>query len=712
MSQSPSLDGGSARPTVPIGAGVRASEATHTDAFHLVEREIAKVGRPDLGDPAWVLVVDAAQSLLDDGFKDFRVAAYLAFGWERTEGSVGLARGFELLSSFFREFWHTAHPPASKPKARAEVLRWFNERVALELSGRLRSCSPEMVQRLWEGSLAYRELARERLGADAPSFGAIDEAFAALPPELQPTADSSKEIAVDEERQHLGLLDPISAEDPAGTDPRLTDEFDRLGAEIAKVGGVATDAVDWTLVRGLSEKVMVLQAKDLRCLAYWAIARVREAGASGLFEGLSILRAFLEQFGDRLHPRRMRARVGALDWWGERLEKEAGLRPLIATPEQRAELLETLGAAEALLGDLEVASEGVGRIRGVLSTMRTKTTPSGQRKSEVEAANPGPNSRPAAPSTPVPSAPAASPPPGRLEPVAESLLEEAEGSARSGENARSLRLRRMAVWMRAPEVLDRRRRDCVGPDSQARSQLKQLETEERWDELLSSCEHQVVITPYWLDLTVWSIRAAREVLDESAVAALTGELRALITREPKLPKQLDRDGGVLARRETKAWISEELFPRSKETASTEAPASNEPSSSTVVAQNEEPLPVSIRALLDNGHVDEALRSASSWVGEVSGAAWFRRNLRLADALEACGAEQMAHPIFRMLERRSRSMTVAQWDPSLTSQCRRGYLVTKAKLRLLDPEDEELIDELVAYDPKMIASLHGVGSGTR
>ena len=100
--------------------------------------------------------------------------------------------------------------------------------------------------------------------------------------------------------------------------------------------------------------------------------------------------------------------------------------------------------------------------------------------------------------------------------------------------------------MTAPEVLAAKKHDCDTGAPQQRAELAALASAENWVELLRRCEVELEPTPFWLDLTYWTIKAAEHVLGKDAARTLKGELVALVMRHPDAARWL-RSQGTMAR---------------------------------------------------------------------------------------------------------------------------------------------------------------------
>ena len=118
---------------------------------------------------------------------------------------------------------------------------------------------------------------------------------------------------------------PISDDQPTGSDIRYEPEFEKLQAEIDKLSSPSADSkVDWGIVEKEAARILGERSKDLTVACYLSVALVCNRKIEGLDVGLEILKDLLEAYWDKLYPpkKRMRGRMGAINWWLERTETE------------------------------------------------------------------------------------------------------------------------------------------------------------------------------------------------------------------------------------------------------------------------------------------------------------------------------------------------------------------------------------------------------
>jgi len=321
------------------------------------------------------------------------------------------------------------------------------------------------------------------------------------------------------------------------------------------------------------------------------------------------------------------------------------------------------------------------------------------------------------PPTSVPPKPAAAPMVAAtegLEDIAQALLAEATARAAGGqEDAVTLRLRRLALWMNLPAALQSRKLDCDSGTPQQRNELAALANAGHWSELLARCEQEFLVMPFWFDLTYFAIKAAEQLLGKEAARSLKAELCALSLRHPQLLGAFDRKGQWLASKDVRDWVARELTPRPPTEVVIEAAPTNvespKPEPATPAKPAADPdhpeLPDEIQELMKARKFEDALAAGATWIAAANGRGRFARRLAIANACLLSGSPKLAYPLFRALEAQLRKATVVEWEPTLTIGCVRGYLASKMAVGIgLGAQDEHLVDELALLDPRAMTGL--------
>lgn len=107
-----------------------------------------------------------------------------------------------------------------------------------------------------------------------------------------------------------------------GGDPRAFKEFGQLRDEISKLTHPARPDVDWHNVEQLSLTLFRHNGVELQTLAWYTVARIRNAGLEGLAESTELLEALLTHHWSAIWPQQTHARVEILAWLSARLQQE------------------------------------------------------------------------------------------------------------------------------------------------------------------------------------------------------------------------------------------------------------------------------------------------------------------------------------------------------------------------------------------------------
>lgn len=348
-------------------------------------------------------------------------------------------------------------------------------------------------------------------------------------------------------------LVPIAGDQPVGEDPGYDDDFQRMREEVNKLS-----AADVTLVARLAEQLLKQRCKDVRIVSYYLWARTQGDGEAGFADGLELLAALLDRFGGQTLPARPNSRRMALEW----LASAKVLDGLSLFPEVvKAETQRTV-AALAWLEQIfaawpEAERPGLG---GLYAALGSRLAQSGG----VHALVPQ-NS--AAQSEPVLSS--AAPVPGKVQ-SGRDLLD-------SGKVLASYLRDQPQGWLAAHRLLTSLRWDTVHqlppqdangntrlapPRTEYRAQLKRLNLQQGWTELLDHAERMFAegVNHFWLDLQ-WHLCQALSRLGtpfDGWVELVKGDLRMLLERLPGLEQLHWNDGTPFADEATRNWIAQHI----------------------------------------------------------------------------------------------------------------------------------------------------------
>lgn len=150
---------------------------------------------------------------------------------------------------------------------------------------------------------------------------------------------------IDDAVKALGST-PVSAEAPAGASARYEPEFERIGAEVAKLESVNPSEVDWKAVVADATAILKSKSKDLLVAAYLCRGLFATDGYAGLAAGLGVMRDLAATFWEPLFPPRPRARAGAAEWIAAKVAPAVAARA--PAPGEAGAVTEAAAALDAL----------------------------------------------------------------------------------------------------------------------------------------------------------------------------------------------------------------------------------------------------------------------------------------------------------------------------------------------------------------------------
>lgn len=352
--------------------------------------------------------------------------------------------------------------------------------------------------------------------------------------------------------------EPISQDQPVGSDIRFEPLFEELQSEVGKLSSISgPGSVDWGKVIKLSSEILSEKSKDLLVASYLAVALIYNRQTEGLAIGLKIYQDLLETFWDRLYPAKMKGRTGAVEWW---IEKAEGALKQV---KQRT-----------LPGDqLNALKERLEKIEGFLSRSLEEPPSFRPLQDELETLSPPP-----------PEKPKEAPPPQaektlRQEPEAPIALttsQDAQKALNQGlqkireaanflhqenlSNPLPYRWSRIILWSNVealPPATNGQTR-IPPPPAQVKNVLSELTHRGDHEGLIKSAEGKLSQFIFWIDLNRFVSEGLANLGEkyEKAKEAVIEETAFLLHRLSGLEHLSFSDGTPLADSETKQWIKE------------------------------------------------------------------------------------------------------------------------------------------------------------
>lgn len=504
----------------------------------------------------------------------------------------------------------------------------------------------------------------------------------------------------------LAPLPDAEGHSGAGRDPGYEDAFFALKDEVAKLSGI-----DDALIVASCEQLTREVGKDLRVAGYYAFARLRQDGPAGFADGLELIAALIERFGEALLPARAEAKKGALEWLAT-----TRMLDLLANHHEFAPVdLERAIAALHLIVTRTGKWLLAARPDLLPLVARFQTSDGAARASEASSA--------AAASQ---SASGTAPPRAATSTVSSTrdLLEQTRTMARylrDQDNGYlpSSRLVRTIRWdtiHEAPPADAQMRTRLVPPRLELRQHLQRLVIQRQWHELLERVESTFLegVNHLWFDLQYFQHIA----LDHAGAPyegwreLLRADFALFLERLPGIERLAFNDGTPFANDTTLEWIERHAVVRDLEAGETIAPIPVSTASEDGAATHWPEIEAQARDVA----AAQGLEAAFAWLETLPGARSERQRflmrLVMARLAEHTSRADTAVPLLAELDATARSVTLIRWEPALAFEVK--YQLVKALKSRSHRKDvdksalarriEQLQGELVVLDPARTLTL--------
>jgi len=489
-------------------------------------------------------------------------------------------------------------------------------------------------------------------------------------------------------------LQPLAGEASVGRDPGYEDAFFALKDEASKLSDI-----DESLIVRSCEQLLKETGKDLRLAGYYAFARLRQDGSAGFADGLELVAALVDRFGEGVLPARAEAKKGALE--------------MLATT-RVMELLNSRGEFAPV--DLERALAALDVLVTLTSawpeTARPNLAPLISRFERKEGSD---SCEGAISAPPLPAM--ASPSTGPITSTRE-LLDQARTMAtwlHDQENGYlpSVRLVRSVRWDTLHEVPPSDAAShtrLTAPRSELRQQMKRLVLQKQWHELLERVEGTFMegVNHLWFDLQFFQ-HTALDHLGAPYSAwreLLRADFALFLERLPGIERLSFNDGTPFADDTTLEWIARHAVVRDLE-------AGEGMASLPVSADNEEESAgdwPEIEAQARDLASRDGIEAAFAWLEALPGMRTERhrylQRFVMARLADHAGRADTAIALLVELDTAAQSLPLMRWEPSLVFEVKSQLLrALKAASNRKDADKPvlarrigELQAELIRLDP--------------
>jgi type VI secretion system protein VasJ len=369
--------------------------------------------------------------------------------------------------------------------------------------------------------------------------------------------------------------EPIQQDQPAGLDVRYEPEFEQLQAEIDKLSvPTASGGTDWKKVSDLATAILAEKSKDLLVASYLAVSQVYIRQIEGLADGLTIIHDLIVNYWDSMFPpkKRMRGRLGAVEWWIEKTETAiTGLKLEPIAAEKLDVIQKTLSQIDTLLNEHLPEPPLLRPIQRALELIPSISEKKPEPSPTTETMQPeqAPESEPGIDrEVPKPAPVEAEPEMLATEKDALKIISSGMQKVRQAtafllendpKNAMVYRYRRIAAWsvVSAIPPESNGQTQIPPPAPQILQSLLNFKENGNWNALIIAAEQRLSQFIFWFDLN----RLVAEALDSlgdgyvNAHEAVCQETALFIHRLPALIDLNFSDGTPFADSETRQWLN-------------------------------------------------------------------------------------------------------------------------------------------------------------
>ncbi|MBF0466350.1 MAG: type VI secretion system protein TssA [Nitrospirae bacterium] len=481
--------------------------------------------------------------------------------------------------------------------------------------------------------------------------------------------------------EELGV-EPVAVDRPAGGDSRESGSFEKLKDELIKLDSLTGGVVDWKTVITLAVEILSKESKDLLVASYLCVGLLVVNGFKGLKAGLTCYKGLLTNFWEGMFPplKRMKGRVGAVEWLAERTTKIA------ATVQPNSDDRQALKDCKELIQELNVLLRELFKDDGPLSlselartldSQLSKLPPEAPKPVETKKTEPieDKKSEPKQPSAAKtvfaqPSAPT------DLESIDDAIkqMHSLNDSYlrvsqyifdKDSSNALSYRIVRFLSWLEIDELPsnDNMVTMITSPQDYLVTRANDFLESGNWQALLGMAEDNIINFPFWLDLNYYSALSLTRLGKsyKGAQQAVCDELSKYLNRFPEITNLLFSDGRPFADKETIRWIETSVLNGDGATAGTINSGSGGESKINELKN-------SANSLMSERKYKEAISLFHEQLNSVSNLREkFICKLEIAKTCLNAGEPTVATAILTELNNHIEQFSIDLWEPALAAE---------------------------------------------
>ncbi|HEY6945450.1 MAG TPA: type VI secretion system protein TssA [Candidatus Acidoferrum sp.] len=249
------------------------------------------------------------------------------------------------------------------------------------------------------------------------------------------------------------------------------------------------------------------------------------------------------------------------------------------------------------------------------------------------------------------------------------------------------------------------------PSSEIRLSLKNCAAQGQWPELLEGVETAMGLPcgRGWLDLQRYAVGACENLGLGAVAAAISAELRSLLSDFPTLPSAYLSDGTQAANNETQTWITAAILPPPPEPPEPPIVVAPPPPSAALAlgsnGTNGPDVQELVQQAVRSGRIQDAVELLSREISqERSGRARFLRKVQLAELCLSVKQETIAYPILTELAEEIERRRLEEWEePSLLAQALLLLFGCMGKLGYEEAAKQKIYQKICRLDPVKVLS---------